>query len=45
MIYAAVLVREAISLFHGSASKRGKINVKTGHFEVINRRENKKDAR
>ena len=44
MIYVAVLDREAtyFPLLHGS-SKRGKIHVTIGHFEVIDR-ENKKNA-
>ena len=45
MIYVAVLDREAtyFPFLHGS-SKRGKIHVIIGHFEVIDR-ENTKNAR
>ena len=42
MIHVAVLGREGICYTHGSG-KQGKINVKTGYFQLINR-ENKKDA-
>ena len=45
MIYAGVLGREAISFFHGSTSKHGKINVKTGYFEVIEGRIRKMQGR
>ena len=43
MIHVAVLGREANLLYTYGSSNQGKINVKSGYFEVIDR-ENKEDT-